>query len=58
MHILINMAKVINQDVQLTIRINRRDRDRLHELAKSHNVKLSKFLRALPDIYPPKTEAA
>ena len=52
------MAKVINQDIQLTIRTNRRDRDRLHELAKSRGMKLSSFLRALPDMYPPKTEAA
>jgi hypothetical protein len=52
------MAKVINQDLQLTVRTNRRDRDRLHALAKSHNMKLSNFLRVLPDMYPPKTEAA
>ena len=52
------MARLINQDVQLTVRTNRHDRDRLHALAKSHDMKLSNFLRALPDMYPPKTEAA
>jgi hypothetical protein len=46
------MARVITQDVQLTVRTNRSDRSRLHALAKSHNMDLSKFLRALPDIYP------
>jgi hypothetical protein len=52
------MAKVLNQDVQLTIRTNRRDRERLHALAKSHNMKLSTFLRVLPDIYPKNKDAA
>ena len=46
------MARLINQDVQLTVRTNRHDRDRLHALAKSQNMDLSKFLRALPDMYP------
>ena len=59
-----NMARVLNQDVQLTVRTNRRDRDRLHALAQSHNMKLSTFLRVLPDmrvlpdISPKKIEAA
>ena len=52
------MPEGTTQDVQLTIRINRRDRDRLHALAKSHNMKLSTFLRMLPDMYPKKIEAA
>lgn len=52
------MSKVVNFDSRLSIRVGERDLNRLHELAKSHNMKLSKFLRALPDMYPPKTEAA
>ena len=52
------MARLINQDVQLTVRTNRHDRDRLHALAKSHNMKLSTFLRVLPDMHPKKIEAA
>jgi hypothetical protein len=52
------MTKVLNQDVQLTVRTNRRDRDRLHALAKSHNMQLSTFLRVLPDIFPKNKDAA
>lgn len=44
--------KVLTHDVRLTIRLRAVDRSRLHALAKSQNMDLSKFLRALPDMYP------
>ena len=52
------MPKVVNFDSRLSVRISNCDLSRLHRLAKSRGMKLSNFLRALPDMYPPKTEAA
>ena len=46
------MTKTTNYEVKITIRVSHSDRDRLFALAKSQSMNLSKFLRALPDIYP------
>jgi hypothetical protein len=50
--------KVLTHDVRVTIRLRKLDRSRLHALAKSENMDLSKFLRALPDMYPKSKNAA
>ena len=50
--------KVLTHDVRVTIRLRELDRSRLHALAKSENMDLSKFLRALPDMYPKSKNAA